>query len=283
MLLSSRLLPPDDVFGIRESYMSSQAIMFGFSPGWHPGDDSLLMVSEGYSAGAVPYRRAKDESLLRLPILSQWVEIVLQMRPQADFRNTSPISSQPPSPVLDLGCGPGFPLAGHISGAIQERSMGTIIYKGVDLSHAMVEMARQEYPDLSDRFEVCEMLEYCKRQADHSVSGVIAISSVYHLPRSKHVELFAELYRVLKRGAPLLFTVPLGSQEGYSDDWLGAGIKMFWSYFSPSWYELTLGELGFEQLTKFKEDKVFLGERETTWFLLFRVPDDSPVSLSSFT
>lgn len=87
---------------------------------------------------------------------------------------------------------------------------------------------------------------------------------------------------------------------------------MYWSNFSPAWYELTLEELGFELLTKFKEDKNFLGERETTWCIilncfiliylsanfififyvvntilmmadmLFRIPDDDAVAFSFF-
>jgi len=185
--------------------------------------------------------------------------------------------------ALDIGCGSGYPLAGYISHKIDSRHAShTLKYTGVDLSEAMINLAKEDYPELQDSFKVAEMLEFCKSLPTKSSCGVISISSIYHLPRSKHVELFTEIRRILVPGAPLLFTVPEGCGEGLTDDWLGEGIKMFWSYFSPSWYELTLTELGFESLTKFKEDKVLFGERETTWFLLFRLPDDSPVSSSSF-
>eukprot|EP01113_Clastostelium_recurvatum_P048789 TRINITY_DN8956_c0_g1_i1.p1 TRINITY_DN8956_c0_g1~~TRINITY_DN8956_c0_g1_i1.p1 ORF type:complete len:258 (-),score=48.92 TRINITY_DN8956_c0_g1_i1:52-825(-) len=249
----------------------SQSIGSGFA-----SNEVMNMVRVGWAQGAVPYRRAKDESLIRIPVVKQWAELMMQFRPAG-------VSPRAMYPVLDLGCGSGFPLAGYISNTLEERKYATAIYKGIDLSDEMIELAREEYPAMAESFEVCEMLDYCKAQPTNSICGAIAVSSIYHLPRSQHVELFGQLFRILKRGAPLLFTVPHGSDEGCSEDFLGEGIKMYWSHFSPLWYEITLQELGYELLTKFKEDKVFLGERETTWFLLFRIPDDDPVSSSSFT
>eukprot|EP01111_Echinosteliopsis_oligospora_P014456 TRINITY_DN5452_c0_g1_i4.p1 TRINITY_DN5452_c0_g1~~TRINITY_DN5452_c0_g1_i4.p1 ORF type:complete len:149 (+),score=44.18 TRINITY_DN5452_c0_g1_i4:254-700(+) len=148
----------------------------------------------------------------------------------------------------------------------------------MDISEAQIDMARIDYP--SSSFEVKEMLEYCRCSLDESLCGAMCLSSLFHLPRAKHTELFTHLRRCLKKGAPLLFSVTDKAYEGYADDWLGAS-QMYWSTFSPAWYELTLQELGFELLTKFKEVKTFLSAPETMWYMLFRTPDDDPVSFSS--
>jgi hypothetical protein len=88
------------------------------------------------------------------------------------------------------------------------------------------------------------------------------------------VELFTQIKRVLEPGAPVLFTVSAGPPgEGVEEDWLGA--KMYWSSFSPEWYEVTLRDLGFEQSMKFKVESEFLGEVESTWFMLYQIPSSS--------
>jgi hypothetical protein len=47
---------------------------------------------------------------------------------------------------------------------------------------------------------------------------------------------------------------------------------MFWSSFSVEWYEVTLRDLGFDLVCKLRQDKTFLGDVESTWYLLFKAP-----------
>lgn len=47
---------------------------------------------------------------------------------------------------------------------------------------------------------------------------------------------------------------------------------MYWSSFSGEWYEVTCTDLGLEFVGKSKEVKDFIGEKETTIYLLFRKP-----------
>jgi len=131
------------------------------------------------------------------------------------------------------------------------------------------------------------MLEFCKAQQDDSFCGAIALYSIYHLPRVHHLELLVQLKRILLEGSPCLFNVPEHAGEYLQENWLGSE-KMYWSksslslsfilltcvtgHFSVEWYELTLKQLGFELLCKYKEIKEFLGEREVMWYLLFKVP-----------
>ena len=71
------------------------------------------------------------------------------------------------------------------------------------------------------------------------IGGIVALFSIFHLPRTLHVTLFTEIRRVLLPSAPLLFTCHPSSWEGFEPDWMGAN-EMFWSNFSHKWYLQTL-------------------------------------------
>ncbi|MFF5265173.1 class I SAM-dependent methyltransferase [Actinomadura viridis] len=95
-------------------------------------------------------------------------------------------------PVADLGCGPGGVTA-------RLASLGVTAF-GVDASPAMIELARQEYPDL--RFDEGSMLAL--DIADGTLGGVLAWYSVIHTPPEDLPAIFAEFARVLAPGGHLL-------------------------------------------------------------------------------
>ncbi|MBW4716223.1 class I SAM-dependent methyltransferase [Saccharothrix obliqua] len=95
-------------------------------------------------------------------------------------------------PVLDVGCGPGHVTA-HLTG------LGLTAF-GVDLSPAMVDLARRAHPDL--RFEVGTMTAL--DLADGVLGGVLASYSTIHLPPPLLPGVFAEFRRVLAPGGHLL-------------------------------------------------------------------------------
>jgi hypothetical protein len=86
--------------------------------------------------------------------------------------------------------------------------------------------------------------------------------------------------RIMKSGAPLLISVPEEAGEGTSNNWLG-GSTMYWSHFSVEWYELTLKQLGFELIIKYKDVREFLGEEEVMYYLLFKVKDKCGVQVET--
>jgi ubiquinone/menaquinone biosynthesis C-methylase UbiE len=111
-------------------------------------------------------------------------------------------------PVADLGCGPG-----HITAHL--RRLGTDI-SGLDLSPAMIDVARHRYPDL--RFETGSMTDL--RLADASVAGLLSFWSLVHTPDDELPAVFAHFRRVLRPGGLLLlgFHAGEGSRlktEGY--------------------------------------------------------------------
>ncbi|WP_042435905.1 class I SAM-dependent methyltransferase [Streptacidiphilus anmyonensis] len=105
-------------------------------------------------------------------------------------------------PVADVGCGPGR-ITGFLSG------LGVEAF-GLDLSPAMIEVARREHPGL--RFEVASMtdLDRAVDLADGSLAGLVAWYSLIHVPDDVIGTVFAQFRRLLRPGAPLLLGFHVG-------------------------------------------------------------------------
>jgi ubiquinone/menaquinone biosynthesis C-methylase UbiE len=111
-------------------------------------------------------------------------------------------------PVCDVGCGPGRLTA-------DLRDLGLDAF-GIDLSPAMVDIARRDHPDL--RFEVGSMTDLAL--ADASVAGLFAWFSLIHVPDAEIPTVLAQFRRVLRPGGPLLVAFHVGDgttlkTEGY--------------------------------------------------------------------
>ena len=111
--------------------------------------------------------------------------------------------------VADIGCGPGYVTR-------QLRDLGVDAF-GIDLSPAMIALARRGHPDI--RFEVGTMTEL--DLGDGSLTGVLAFWSVIHVPDHSVPGVFAEFRRVMRPAGPLLVGFHVGdevqhSTEGYS-------------------------------------------------------------------
>ncbi|MFF5290478.1 class I SAM-dependent methyltransferase [Paractinoplanes globisporus] len=94
--------------------------------------------------------------------------------------------------VADLGCGPG-----HVTAYLAELGLPAF---GLDVSPAMIELAREAYPDL--RFDVGTMTALTI--ADGTLAGALSRWSIIHTPPPVVPTILAEFHRVLAPGGHLL-------------------------------------------------------------------------------
>ncbi|ONI84462.1 SAM-dependent methyltransferase [Actinosynnema sp. ALI-1.44] len=120
--------------------------------------------------------------------------------------------------VVDIGCGPG-----RITTRLAD--LGLDVF-GIDLSPAMVEVARREYPRL--RFDVGSMTAL--DLPDGSVGGVVAWYSIIHLPQDELPGVFTEFFRVLEPGGQLLLAFKSGDERRHLTRAYGhdVSIDVYW-------------------------------------------------------
>jgi SAM-dependent methyltransferase len=117
-------------------------------------------------------------------------------------------------PVADLGCGPGRVTA-HL------QSLGLTAF-GVDVSPAMVALARQSYPDL--RFDEGSIAAL--DLVDGGLGGIVAWYSIIHTPPDQLPEVFAEFHRVLGPGGYLLLAFQVGDARVHLDQAYGHAVSL---------------------------------------------------------
>lgn len=161
-------------------------------------------------------------------------------------------------PVADLGCGPG-----HVTAHLH--ALGLTAF-GIDLSPAMIALARQAHPDL--RFDEGSMTAL--DLADGTLGGILAFYSTIHTPPRQLPAVFAEFRRVLAPGGHLL----LGFFAG--DDPLPREFdhKVALAYrWSPDSLSELLREAGFVEVARLVREPGE-GERFQQAQLLVRKPQE---------
>ena len=137
--------------------------------------------------------------------------------------------------VLDVGCGAGVPIAKLLAARYR--------VTGVDVSSEMVLRARRNVP--SGSFLCADTMTVSLPPSSFDV--VVALYSVFHLPRAEHQGLFRRVHRWLKPGGYFLCTLSHGSEGGYTEeDFFGA--TMYWSNYGLTEYVEILNEVGFAVL-----------------------------------
>jgi SAM-dependent methyltransferase len=150
----------------------------------------------------------------------------------------------PLGPICDLGCGPGQ-VARYLHERGQQSNLGGtgrgVEVVGVDLSPEMVAEARRLNPGL--RFEQGTMLAL--DFADEQLGGIAAFYSIVNVPREAQPQAFAELWRVLKPGGPLLVAFHVGDEDLHLEEWWGTAVSVDFYFFDPAEIEARLVAAGF--------------------------------------
>ena len=156
------------------------------------------------------------------------------------------------SRVLDLGCGSGKPLADYFLAQGAE-------LVGVDFAPAMIELARQHYPDAD--WIVADMTAL----PDLGVfDAIVSWDGFFHLSPDQQRASLPRILAMLKPQGRLLFTV--GPGAGEVDGWV-EGEQVYHASLSIEEYCCLLEQAGVELSTFCPEDKqthgrsVLLAER----------------------
>ncbi len=102
-------------------------------------------------------------------------------------------------PVLDVGCGPG-----RLAGRLDERGMRAI---GLDLSPAMIEIARRDHPGVDFLIASITDLPF----APGRIGAVVSWWSLIHLPRAVVPRALSEFHRVLTPAGTLVLGFHVGT------------------------------------------------------------------------
>jgi len=224
--------------------------------------NAIDIVREGYEklAATGQYRTTRPETLITCHEFSRFLEGVRSCKKQSDGKHH----------VIELGCATGHPVGAYLS------HIPDIAYKGFDVSPSQIKVAKKEFSNVGDCFFVGELLDTLKTTESESVDGILMLYTLFHLPRTLHAQVLSEAHRVLCPGGQLLFTIGSDNGEGVNCDWMGT--KMYWSQFSPAWYELTVADLLFDVLLKSLQREEFLGETEETFWMLLEKDPHKPES-----
>ncbi|MBI1205585.1 MAG: methyltransferase domain-containing protein [Rhodopseudomonas sp.] len=145
----------------------------------------------------------------------------------------------PGAPVLDLGCGPGKPMAAYLIG------QGLRVH-GVDSSPTMMSLFRENFPEQEMTVGDMRTLSLGRRFA-----GVLAWDSFFHLAYDDQRRMFPIFRDHAAAGAPLLFTS--GPRHGEAIGVLH-GEPLFHASLAPDEYRALLADNGFTVLDARMED-----------------------------
>lgn len=159
----------------------------------------------------------------------------------------------PHLPILDLGCGPGEPMAGYLI------AQGDDVV-GVDTAPAFIDLCRRRFP--RQRWIEGDMRTLALPER---FGGLMAWHSFFHLTPDDQRAMFAVFARHAAPGAALMFTS--GPEHG---ERMGEyqGEALYHASLAPGEYENLLDANGFEVLSYVPEDPTC--GNATIWLAKFR-------------
>jgi ubiquinone/menaquinone biosynthesis C-methylase UbiE len=188
----------------------------------------LSETRSGYDAVAGPYaetfRSALDDSPLDRAMLTGFAELVANRHPDGQ--------------LIEVGSGPG-----HVAAYL--RGLGISI-RGIDLSSAMVDLARREHPEIT--FDVGEM--GALDASDASLTGLVAWYSIIHVPPAHLPAVFTEFHRVLTDGGHLLLAFQIGDDVLHFDEAFGHQVSLDFRRLQPDTVSALLDDAGFDLIAQ---------------------------------
>ena len=156
--------------------------------------DMQRVVAAGYDDVADAYLERFGLSTVR----QKWLRRLIDALPATGSR------------VLDLGCGPGIPVARDLA------ALGHIVV-GIDGSSQQIVRARQNVPQAT--FIEADMCSVTFEAGSFDAVG--AFYSITHVPRAQQGALIASIATWLKPGGTLVASFGTGVPGEWTGEWLG--------------------------------------------------------------
>lgn len=164
-------------------------------------------------------------------------------------------------PVVEFGSGPG-----RVSACLA--GLGVDI-RGVDLSPAMVALARRAYPQL--RFDEGSMTEL-GGFVDGSLAGVVAWYSMIHLPPAEVPGVLGGFHRLLAPGGHLAVAFQVGEEISRYTEAFGHSVSLDFHRMRPDLFLEQLRDAGFEVRVRLEREPE-KGEKTPQAYLIARRPN----------
>lgn len=181
-------------------------------------------VRETYDAVAEPYFATLGDELVDKPFDVWLLERVASLAGS--------------DPIVDVGCGPG-----HIAAFLADTGAGV---SGVDLSPAMVAVARREFPDLD--FQVGNLTSLLRPRTASGWGAVVAWYSLVHLAGSELAPAVAALARTLVPGGVLAVGVHVGDEVRHVTELVGESVELDFVLHDPAQVLAAFTAAGLESL-----------------------------------
>lgn len=114
----------------------------------------------------------------------------------------------PNGKVLDLGCGNGY-----ISKYMADNNLQPI---AIDFSDKMIEIAKRKYPEIP--FIKMDIANVSKMFGENTFDGLLAIYTLYFIPKEQMDYVLESLSKILKDGAPFFMIIQIGKGETFVDE-----------------------------------------------------------------
>lgn len=140
--------------------------------------------------------------------------------------------------ILELGCGAGIPVTQHLA------TLPNTSITANDISETQIALARERLPSSVTLIQG-DMMELSF--PDATFDAVLAMYSIFHLPRDEQVAMLHRVHGWLKPGGWVLVNFAAGEFASESDaNWLGGreGV-VHWSGWGVEGTRRVLGDVGF--------------------------------------
>jgi SAM-dependent methyltransferase len=150
--------------------------------------------------------------------------------------------------IADIGCGPG-----HVSAHLADLGRSVI---GLDLSPAMIEIARARYPAIE--FHVGSMLDL--PAADEAWAGAVLLYSIIHLAPEDRPRAYRELARVVRPDGLVLVAFHVSDaahapgEANVVREFLGQPVELTGYFLAPDEVSAGLTHAGFAELARLERE-----------------------------